>query len=114
MIGIAVFQVVWQVGWHLMRRPGARLERLEGAVFGETGVNMKLHRYVSTEAFEKRVDALTAQMKGISEEGEAREDRILQAIERSNTLIGSDVREIKADVREQSRRIDDVIREQRN
>lgn len=110
MIGIAVATQVFSVVWWLVRRPVGRLDRLEAAVFGETGVHMKLTKFVTYDAFEKRMGTIDSHLRGVSEEGQKREERILRAIENQTLVVGSDVRELREDVREQLREVRQDLR----
>lgn len=109
MLGAAVASPLFTVVWWLLRRPVARLDRLEAAVFGESGVNMRLHKFATAEMLDRRVGELQAAMKGISEEGQRREDRILGAIETQTKLVSHQLSETRADVRQQSQRVDELM-----
>jgi hypothetical protein len=119
-IGIFVAGIVaGGIAW-LIKRRISRLDALEAAVFGEAGVRNTFHKYATTAELEKRVGELKTGMQGISEEGERREERILAAIKNQTLVMGSEVREmrhdvreqmgeVKSDIRQQSQRIDDAI-----
>jgi hypothetical protein len=100
MLGAAIASPLFTIIWWLVRRPVARIDRLEQAVFGESGVHMKLTSFATATLLDTRVAELRLAMKGISEEGQRREDRILQAI--------TDMRQ---DVRQQSQRVDELMRQ---
>lgn len=108
-IGIFWAGVIFTVIWWLIRRRVSRIDALEAAVFGTEGVRERLHKYVTHADLNQRLQDLTVQMGGISEEGQKREERILAAIERQTLLVGSEVREIKTDLRAQAVRIDAVF-----
>jgi hypothetical protein len=97
MIGTSGAGIAFTVWWFFWRKRLGRIEALEAAVFGADGVR---NRYVTRPEFERSVGELNTRMAGLSDEGQAREERILQAIERNTLVVGSEVREMKADVRE--------------
>jgi hypothetical protein len=100
-IGVAGFGAVFTVVWWLIRRRVSRLDALEAAVFGDSGVNHRLHKFVTRDEFQRELLSLTTSMRGISEEGQRREERILQAIQNQTLVVGSEVRELKEDMRGQ-------------
>jgi hypothetical protein len=106
MLGAAIASPIFTVAFWLLRRPIGRIDRLEAAVFGESGVNMKLAKYVTTDAFEKRMGTIDTHLAGVSEEGQRREDRILAAINQQGQRLEGSLGEVKADIRAQSGRID--------
>lgn len=108
-IAVSVGSHAFAVVWWLVRRPIGRLDRLEAAVFGESGVNMKLTKYVTHEGFEKRMASIDAHLLGVSEEGQKREERILQAIENQTRQVSQQLGEMRSDVRQQSARIDNLM-----
>lgn len=108
-IGVAVFGAVFAVVWWLIRRRVSRLDALEDAVFGTDGMRERMHKYVTQGVLDAKLGEFRQQLAGISEEGQRREDRILAAINNQTLVVGSEVREIKQDLREQARRIDEVI-----
>lgn len=112
-IGVAAANMVFTVVWSLMRRPGQRIDRLEAAVFGETGVNMRLTRYVTTESFEKRMTSIDEHLRGVSEEGQRREDRILSAITSQGEALSQSLGELRHDVRQQASRVDALLQKGR-
>lgn len=111
-IGTTAAGMVFAVVWWLVRRRVSRLDALEAAVFGDTGVNHRLHKYVTREEFQREITNLSLAMRGISEEGVRREERILKAIEQQTQLVGTEVRDLKADVREQLREVRGDLRTQ--
>lgn len=108
-IGTCLANMAFTIAWALIRRPAKRIEQLEQAVFGETGVNMKLTRYVTTETFERRMTAIDDHLKGVSEEGQRREDRILTAITNQGVALSQSLGELKADLRQQATRVDSLL-----
>lgn len=110
-IGIFAAGVVFTIVWWLVRRRVSRLDALEAAVFGTEGVRERLHKYVTHADLNTKLQELAGQMGGISEEGQKREERIIAAIERQTLVMGSEVREIKTDLRQQAARIDEVFRD---
>lgn len=112
MLGAAIASPLFTIVWWLIRRPVARIDRLEHAVFGDAGVHMKLSRYVSLEVFDQRVRDINERMAGISEEGQRREDRILEAIRGQTHAVTTAIGEVKSDLRAQNQRIDEVMRRQ--
>lgn len=113
-VSIGIFSagvVVAVIAW-LIKRRISRLDALEAAVFGEAGVRNAFHKYATTAELDRRVSELRTSMQGISEEGQKREERILQAIERNTVVMGSEVREMRADVREQLAEMKTDIRQQ--
>lgn len=112
MIGCTLLGQILGMAWWLVRRPVGRIDRLEAAVFGESGVNMRLNRYVTTEAFEKRMGTIDLHLRGVSDEGQKREERILAAIHNQTLVVGSEVRELKADVRDQVKELRSDVRSQ--
>lgn len=96
------------IAW-LIKRLVSRIDGLELSVFGETGVKERLNKYVTHEGMEQRLTAFNEQMRGLRDEGEKREERILAAISNQTLVIGSEVREIKQDIREQNTRIDRLM-----
>jgi hypothetical protein len=109
-IGVALFSTLAAVVFWLIRRRVTRLDALEAAVFGDSGVRERLHKYVTHEALDRKLNSLNEKVAGISEEGQRREDRILEAITNQTLVVGSEVREIKTDMRAQAARIDEAIR----
>ena len=95
--------------WWYYRKRLTRLEALESAVFGISGVHVQLHKYVTHDTLERRLNDLTTHIKGIAEEGVAREERIIDAIRNSSTDISADMRDIKQDIRATNLRIDTII-----
>ena len=112
-IGVAVGSALFGVVWWLIRRRVTRLDALEAAVFGTDGMRERMHKYVTHGDMNAKLGELRTQMLGISEEGQRREERILEAIKDGNTAVGQVVREIRQDLRDQSKRIDDFIRDGR-
>lgn len=108
-IGCAVGAAVFAVLFWLVRRRVTRLDTLEDAVFGNDGMRERLSKYVTHGVLDTRLSELRTQMSGISEEGQKREERILQAIKDQTKVVGNEVREIKVDMRAQAKRIDEVI-----
>lgn len=113
-IGVALFGALFAVVWWLIRRRVSRLDALEDAVFGSDGMRERMHKYVTHGVLDAKLVELRTQLLGISEEGQKREDRILAAINNQTLVVGSEVREIKQDIREQSRRIDEVMKQNRD
>lgn len=112
MIGTTAASLI--AGWifWLVRRRVTRLDALENAVFGDNGMRVQLHKYVTQDQFQRELAALGAAMRGISEEGQKREERILKAIENQTLVVGSEVREVKAEVRDQLREVRADVRAQ--
>lgn len=108
-IAVCVANIVWTVVWSLVRKPGQRIDRLEAAVFGESGVNMRLAKYVTDEKFETRMAAIDLELRGISEEGQRREDRIVSVIREHGQQMNATLSEIKTDLRTQAQRVDNLI-----
>ena len=117
-IGVFLAGCLFTVWWFFWRKRLGRIEALEAAVFGESGVR---NRYVTRPEFDNAIGELNTKMLGLSEEGQKREERILQAIERNTLTSVSEMRELKGEVRErvgelkedlraQSSRIDDALR----
>lgn len=107
-IAIAVFSaLLGAVGW-LINRRFRRLDSLEDAVFGTHGMRERM--YVTNGVLDVKINELRVQMSGVSEEGQLREERILEAIRNNTLVVGSEMREIKLDMREQNKRIDEVMR----
>jgi len=113
-IGIAVFGAIFSVVWWLFLRRMSRIDALEAAVFGTDGLNLRLHKYVTQGTLEAEMGKLRQDLRGVSDEGQAREDRILKAIHNLNLVVGSEVREIKHDIRAQNERIDAVMMARRD
>ena len=133
MIGIAIFSCSSGIVLWLIRRRLSRLDALELAVFGDavkhpglnifaTRAELEKRAQAITEDVDKRLTMLSASMAGISEEGQKREERILEAIRsNNNSLVGAvqdlkqDVRnqvsELRNDVRGQASRVDDLMRQ---
>jgi len=114
MLGAAIVSPIFTVIWWLVRRPVARIDRLEAAVFGESGVHMRMTKFATAEFVERKVAELQTAMRGISEEGQTREDRILKAIENQTLVVGSEMRELKQDVRDQVGELRNDVRQQAN
>lgn len=121
MIGSTAVTLIGGWVFWLIRRRVSRLDALEQAVFGDTGMRMQLHKYVTQEQFQRDLAALGAAMRGISEEGQKREERILKAIEHNTSVVGAQMGEVKAelrhalsevrsDVRTQGLRVDELLR----
>lgn len=108
-IGVAIASHAFTVVWWIVRRPIGRIDRLEAAVFGESGVNMRLQKFATAEDLTRQAKDLTAHMRGISEEGQRREDRLLAAIENQTKLVAHGLGELRADVRQQSNRVDELM-----
>lgn len=115
-VGGVVFSVVW---WHVRKR-ASRLEALEAAVFGAEGVTRHLAKYVTHAELQRELGALGVSLRGVSEEGQRREERIVAAIEQQTANIGREVRDLKEDlraqvvelrqdVRSQQKRVDDFM-----
>ncbi len=113
-IGVFVLSTVFTVIWFYYKKRMTRIEALESAVFGNTGLGEKLHKYVTHEVLERRLSEFTVSMKGISEEGTRREERILEAISSQTLVLSAQISEVKTDVRQQSLRIDQVIQSNNN
>lgn len=96
-IALCAANMVFAVAWWWWQSRHGRIIQLEAAVFGVDGLHK---RYVTHGEFRQQLDALGAAMRGISQEGQEREVRLLAAIERTSLVIGSEVRELKQDVRE--------------
>lgn len=111
---VFIASLISGVIWYLVRRRVSRLDALESAVFGDSGVREKLHKYVTHDVLERRLGEVALAMRGISEEGVRREERILKAIENQTLVIGSEVMEIKHDIRSQNARIDMIVTNQAN
>lgn len=109
MIGTSAVGIVFTVWWFFRRRQMLRLEALEAAVFGESGVR---HKYVTRPEFEKSISDLATRMAGISDEGQAREVRILEAINTQALTVGSAVHELKNDVGDRITELKTDIRSQ--
>jgi hypothetical protein len=100
---------VFTVIWWLVRRPVGRIDRLESAVFGETGVNMRLTKFATAELLDRKLADVNAAMKGISEEGQRREDRILGAIQEQTRIVTTAMTEMRADIRHHGTRVDTLM-----
>jgi hypothetical protein len=100
---------VFTVVWWAVRRPIGRVDRLEVAVFGETGVNMRMQKFATADFVERKFVELQTAMRGISEEGERREDRIIKAINEQTRMVAEQLSETREDVRQQSRRVDELM-----
>jgi hypothetical protein len=100
MIGTAAAGIIFPVCFWWFRRRVSRLDALEAAVFGADGVQRHFAKYVTEVEFRREIGAVQLAMRGISEEGVRREDRLLKAIENQTLVIGSEVRELKTDVRD--------------
>lgn len=113
-IGVAISSMMWTVVWYLVRRHGesreGRLKDLEAAVFGSEGVTTRLAGFVTHKALEERLVVIGDHMSAIKEEGERREERILDAIKEQTRVLGSALSEVRSDLRSQASRIDDVFR----
>ena len=109
-IGVAIGTALFAIVFWLVRRRVTRIDALESAVFGDNGVRDRFHKYVTHDILNEKLVQLRADMRGISEEGQKREERILSAIENQTLVVGSEVREIKTDLRAQAQRIDEVMR----
>lgn len=113
-IGVAVGGAVFAFVFWLIRRVVERLDHIEGAIFGNEGMRERIHSYVTHSTLDAKMVAfradMRADMRGISEEGQKREERILAAIENQTLVVGSEVREIKTDLRAQATRIDEAMR----
>jgi hypothetical protein len=113
-IGLAVASIFFTIIWFYYKKRMTRLEALETAVFGVTGVHTTLNKYVTHEVLEHRLRDLTGTMRNMNEEGMRREERIIAAIQNQTNVLGIEIREIKEDVRNQSLRIDHVISNNNN
>jgi len=109
-IGVALFGAVFAVCWWLIRRRVSRIDALEDAVFGTDGMRERMHKYVTHGVLDTKLGELRQQLAGISEEGQRREDRIIEAIRNQTLVVGSEVRDIKTDLRAQAARIDEVFK----
>lgn len=109
-IGVTAAGMAFAVLWWLIRRRVSRIDALEEAVFGNDGMRERLHKYVTHGVLDQKLGELRMQMAGISEEGQRREERILGAIENQTLVFGSEMREIKQDLRDQAKRIDEVMK----
>lgn len=107
-VSVSIFAggIFFTIAWWLFRRRVTRLESLEAAVFGATGMP---HKYVTHEALNARIGELNLRMAGMAEEGQRREERILEAISNQTLVLGSEVREIKEDIRAQAKRVDTML-----
>lgn len=112
MLGATIASPLFTIVWWLIRRPVARIDRLESAVFGETGVHMRLAKFATTEHLDRKLAELRLAMQGMSEEGQRREDRILSAIQEQTRLVSAQLTETRADVRQQSQRVDALMAQQ--
>jgi hypothetical protein len=112
MLGAAIASPVFTIVWWLVRRPVARIDRLEAAVFGESGVHMRLAKFATTDHLDRKLAELRSAMQGMSEEGQRREDRILQAIQEQTRVVSLQLTETRADVRQQAQRVDALMSQQ--
>lgn len=108
-IGVFLASAIFTVWWFFWRKRLGRIEALEAAVFGEAGVR---NRYVTRPEFDNAIEELNSKMLGLSEEGQKREERILQAIERHTLTSISEMRELKIEVRERVGELKDDVRAQ--
>lgn len=108
-VSVAAGGALFTVLFWLIRRRVSRLDELERAVFGNDGVRERLHKYVTQGSLDQKLADVRLELRGISEEGQLRETRILAAIENQTLVIGSEVREIKTDLRAQALRVDAVM-----
>lgn len=113
-LGAAIASPLFTVVWWIIRRPIGRIDRLESAVFGEHGVNLKLSKYATAEFVERKLAELGAAMRGISEEGQRREDRILREIREMRQDVRGAVGELREDGRQQAARVDALMQQQGN
>lgn len=101
-IAVAVSGMIFTVAWYLVQRRVSRIDLLEQAVFGETGVRERMAKFITRQDFESRVGELTLQLRGVSEEGQKREDRILSAIQNQTAVL-------RSEIRDQATRIDAIF-----
>ena len=113
-IGVAIFGSVWTVFWWLVRKRSeefaARLTSLEAAVSGDNGIRSKMMGLVTSDALEARMVGMSTQLAAVKEEGEQREERILNAIGTSSAALGQTLSDVRADIRSQAQRIDAIFR----
>lgn len=112
MVGTVVLGAVLGIFIRSWYKRTARIEALELAVFGVDGVQKNFAKYVTETEFRREVGRLQTSIQGISEEGQSREDRILQAIENQTTVVGSEMRELKQDMRDQVGELREDLRSQ--
>lgn len=105
-IGLFFAGVAWAVVWYLVQRRVTRIDALEAAVFGETGVRSSLKNFITQDHLKQRLDEFRTQLLGVSEEGMKREERILAAIERTGEHVTLQMKEVREDVRSTNTRID--------
>ncbi len=116
-IGVAVLLIVagaiQQIYWYLKKRGDIRIDTLvtridllEKEVL--SGMHAKLSLFVSHDHLTTRLEEFRAQLLGVSEEAERREERIVGVIENQTGMIAAQVRDLREDVRNQTKRIDNL------
>ncbi len=105
-IGVAVAGMIFTVAWYLVQRRVTRIDLLEQAVFGDAGVRAHMQKFITREHLGERLQEVQMQMRGIREEGQQREQRILDALGTQTDLLGDTLRDVRQDIRSQSARID--------
>lgn len=111
-VTVAVFVVgtMWSVGVWLVGRRINRTDQLERLVTGPDGLQTQIKGLITRDEFREHTDKLEELLKGISEEGQHRENRIREHVDQGRRSSEQDLREIRRELSEIHRRVDATVR----
>lgn len=100
--------LLWSIGRHIRRQ-----DELVEAVHGKDGLRDQLARLVTASAFDKRAEKIEGALGVLEDEGQQRERRIMEAIQKLAHTVGDENRELRRELSETNRRVDGMSRQRR-
>jgi hypothetical protein len=112
-IGVFVAGILWSVGVWLAGRRVSRMDKLEETVNGKNGLVHMFDRLVTRDEFTEKHLEIEEILKGISEEGQVREQRIRDHVDQGRRNTEQDLRDLRQEINGLNRRIDAALRGRR-
>lgn len=112
-IAVFVLGIMWSVAVWLVGRRVSRIDELEKQVNGREGLVRQVDRLITREEFVEGHAELEEILKGISEEGQVREQRMRDHGDQLRRALEQDLRELRREMSEIHKRVDVAMRARR-
>lgn len=112
-IGCFIAGIMWSVAVWLAGRRVKRIDDLEKDVNGPDGLRRHVDRLITRDEFAEAHEDLETMLKGLNEEGQAREQRIRDHVDTVRRSGEQDLRDIRRELSDLHKRIDSAMRGRR-
>ncbi len=112
-IGTFVLGILWSVFVWALGRHIKRTDALEAAINGKEGkggLRDQVASLLTKIDFERHAEKIDGTLEVLNDEGQQRERRIMEAINRTGERFDRDMRELRRELGETNRRVDGMSR----